>query len=82
MCLQKIEKHKLDMNLTEVEYALTVQDSVLFTADGRVDFRELVKDLASTFHTVLSCARSACETRLRCWAVWACAGGRFAAPPS
>ena len=52
MCLQKIEKHKLDMNLTEVEYAFDGSKILFyFTADGRVDFRELVKDLASTFHT-------------------------------
>lgn len=52
VCLQKIEKHKLDMNLTEVEYAFDGSKILFyFTADGRVDFRELVKDLASTFHT-------------------------------
>ena len=52
MCLQKIEKHKLDMNLTEVEYAFDGSKILLYlTADGRVDFRELVKDLASVFRT-------------------------------
>ncbi len=40
------------MNLTEVEYAFDGSKILFyFTADGRVDFRELVKDLASTFHT-------------------------------
>lgn len=47
-----IKKYKLDMNLTEVEY--TFDNSKLlfyFTADGRIDFRELVKELASIFKT-------------------------------
>lgn len=52
ICLKKIEEHKLDMNLTEVEYTFDSSKIIFyFTADGRVDFRELVKDLASTFHT-------------------------------
>lgn len=52
ICLEKIQKHELDMNLTEVEYAFDGSKILFyFTADGRVDFRELVKDLASTFHT-------------------------------
>ncbi len=50
--LEKIEKHGLPMKLIDVEY--TFDDSKLifyFTADGRIDFRELVKDLASVFKT-------------------------------
>ena len=40
------------MNLTEVEYTFDGSKIIFyFTSDGRVDFRELVKDLASTFHT-------------------------------
>lgn len=51
VCLKKIEKHGLDMSLTEVEYAFDRSKIIFyFTSDGRVDFRELVKDLASTFH--------------------------------
>lgn len=52
ICLQKIEKHKLDMKLIDVEYTFD-NNKILFyfTADGRVDFRELVKDLASVFRT-------------------------------
>ena len=52
ICLEKIAKHKLDMKLVEVEYTFD-QNKILFyfTADGRVDFRELVKDLASVFRT-------------------------------
>ena len=52
VCLKKIEEHKLEMNLTEVEYTFDNSKIVFyFTAEGRVDFRELVKDLSSTFHT-------------------------------
>lgn len=52
ICLEKIEKHKLDMKLTEVVYTFDGSKILFFyTADGRVDFRELVRDLASTFHT-------------------------------
>lgn len=52
VCLQKIKDYKLGMKLVDVEY--TFDNSKLmfyFTADGRVDFRELVKDLASVFRT-------------------------------
>ena len=52
ICLDKIEKHKLQMKLVEVEYTFDGGKILFyFTADGRVDFRELVKDLASVFHT-------------------------------
>lgn len=52
ICLEKIEKHKLEMKLIDVEYTFD-NNKVLFyfTADGRIDFRELVKDLASVFKT-------------------------------
>ncbi|MCX7771518.1 MAG: stage 0 sporulation family protein [Clostridia bacterium] len=52
ICLEKIKKHGLDMKLIDVEYTFD-NNKVLFyfTADGRVDFRELVKDLASVFRT-------------------------------
>ena len=52
ICKTKIAEHKLDMNLVEAEY--TFDNSKLlfyFTSDGRVDFRDLVKDLASVFRT-------------------------------
>ncbi len=52
ICKEKIEKHGLEMKLVAAEY--TFDNSKLlfyFTADGRVDFRELVKDLASVFRT-------------------------------
>lgn len=52
ICLEKIAKHGLEMNLVGVEYAFDGSKILFnFTADGRVDFRELVKDLASVFRT-------------------------------
>jgi cell fate regulator YaaT (PSP1 superfamily) len=52
VCLEKIRKHNLDMKLIDVEYTFD-RGKVLFyfTSDGRVDFRALVKDLASIFRT-------------------------------
>lgn len=51
-CEEKIAKHGLEMKLTEVEYTFDGSKILFyFTADGRVDFRELVKDLASVFKT-------------------------------
>ena len=52
VCLEKIRKHNLEMKLIDVEYTFD-NNKVLFyfTADGRIDFRELVKDLASVFKT-------------------------------
>ena len=52
ICLQKIEQHKLDMKLIDVEYTFDNNKVIFyFTSEGRVDFRELVKDLASIFRT-------------------------------
>lgn len=52
ICEQKIAKHKLGMKLVDVEYTFDGNKILFyFTADGRVDFRELVKDLASVFKT-------------------------------
>ncbi len=52
ICLEKIKKHSLEMKLIDSEYTFD-NNKVLFyfTADGRIDFRELVKDLASVFKT-------------------------------
>ena len=52
ICLEKIRKHELPMKLIDAEYTFD-NNKVLFyfTADGRIDFRELVKDLASVFKT-------------------------------
>lgn len=50
ICLKKIATHKLDMKLVDVEYTFDGSKVLFyFTSDGRVDFRELVKDLASVF---------------------------------
>lgn len=52
ICLKKIECHNLDMKLIDVEYTFDNNKIIFyFTADGRVDFRELVKDLAAIFKT-------------------------------
>lgn len=52
ICLQKVQQHNLDMKLIDVEYTFDNNKIIFyFTADGRVDFRELVKDLASVFKT-------------------------------
>lgn len=52
VCEKMIEDHKLDMKLVNVEYSFDCSRIVFFfTADGRIDFRELVKDLAAHFHT-------------------------------
>ena len=52
ICEQKIKEHKLDMCLTDVEFKFDNSKILFyFTADGRIDFRELVKDLASIYKT-------------------------------
>ncbi|SDN57460.1 Cell fate regulator YaaT, PSP1 superfamily (controls sporulation, competence, biofilm development) [Fictibacillus solisalsi] len=52
LCTEKITEHKLDMKLVDVEYTFDRNKVIFyFTADGRIDFRELVKDLASIFRT-------------------------------
>lgn len=52
ICTEKIAEHKLDMKLVDVEYSFDGSKILFyFTADGRIDFRNLVKDLASIFKT-------------------------------
>ena len=52
ICLEKIQKHELDMKLIDSEYTFDRNKLLFyFTADGRIDFRELVKDLAAVFRT-------------------------------
>lgn len=52
ICQEKIRKHKLEMKLIDVEYTFDGNKILFyFTADGRIDFRELVKDLAAVFRT-------------------------------
>ena len=52
ICLEKIKEHNLEMTLTDVEYKFDNSKLLFFfTADGRIDFRELVKDLAAIYKT-------------------------------
>jgi len=52
LCLEKIKEHNLDMTLTDVEYKFDNSKILFyFTADGRIDFRDLVKDLAAIYKT-------------------------------
>ncbi|MBN2184467.1 MAG: stage 0 sporulation family protein [Candidatus Krumholzibacteriota bacterium] len=52
ICQEKAESHNLDMKLVDVEYQFDVNKiTFYFTSDGRIDFRELVKDLAGIFRT-------------------------------
>ena len=52
ICQEKIRKHGLEMKLVDVEYTFDGNKILFyFTADGRIDFRELVKDLAAVFRT-------------------------------
>lgn len=52
ICAEKIQKHKLDMKLIDVELTFDLNKIIFyFTSEGRVDFRELVKELASIFRT-------------------------------
>lgn len=52
VCNEKVNEHELDMKLVDVEYTFDRNKVIFyFTADGRVDFRELVKDLAAIFRT-------------------------------
>ncbi len=52
ICLERIAERELEMKLVDVEYTFDNAKIIFyFTADGRIDFRELVKDLASVFHT-------------------------------
>lgn len=52
ICERRIKNHALPMNLVDVEFTFDVNKIIFyFTADGRIDFRELVKDLASVFRT-------------------------------
>ena len=52
ICIEKIQKHKMEMKLVDAEYTFDNNKLLFyFTADGRIDFRELVKDSASVFRT-------------------------------
>ena len=65
VCTKKIKEHKLNMNLTDVEFKFDNSKILFyFTADGRIDFRELVKDLAAIYKTRIGgngvCGRELC----------------------
>ncbi len=63
ICLKKIQKNDLPMKLIDVEYTFDVSKIIFyFTAEGRVDFRELVKDLAAVFAPASNCGKSASGT--------------------
>lgn len=52
LCIEKVGKHKLEMNIVDVEYTFDRNKIIFyFTAEGRIDFRDLVKDLAAKFKT-------------------------------
>lgn len=75
IAIKYIKKHKLDMNLTEVEYKFDNSKMLFyFTADGRIDFRELVKDLAAEFKTRIELrqigVRDQVKRLRRKWYVW------------
>ena len=82
ICLEKIRKHGLEMKLIDAEYTFD-NNKVLFyfTADGRIDFRELVKDLAVYSALVSNCADRESEMRQRSEAVSESAEDRCAVTP-
>lgn len=69
ICQEKIRKHELQMKLIDAEYTFDNNKLLFyFTADGRIDFRELVKDLAGrSLRRGSSCARLASGMRRRFW---------------
>ena len=78
---EKIEKHNLAMKLIDCEFSFEGNKVIFyFAAEGRVDFRELVKDLASTFHMRIDCGRWARATKRGFWAASRPAAGNAAAP--
>ena len=82
ICLRKIKNHALPMRLIDVEFTFDVNKIIFyFTADGRIDFRELVRTWRQFFVPVSSCARSVCAMRPRCWAVSAAVAVRCAVQP-
>ena len=73
ICEDKIAVHGLPMKLVDVEYTFDRGKIIFyFTAEGRVDFRELVRDLASVFVRGLSSGKSASVTKQRFWRLGPC----------
>ena len=75
ICEEKVKEHKLDMILTDVEYKFDRSKLLFFfTAEGRIDFRDLVKDLAAIFKTRIELrqigVRDEVRRLRRKWNVW------------
>ena len=75
ICEEKVKEHKLDMTLIDVEYKFDRSKLLFFfTADGRIDFRDLVKDLAAIFKTRIELrqvgVRDEVKRLRRKWHVW------------
>lgn len=67
ICQEKIRQHKLPIKLIEVSYTFDVSKIIFyFTAEGRVDFRELVKDLASVFRTRIELRQIGVRDEAKC----------------
>ena len=80
---ERIKAHGLDMKLVDVEYSFEGNKILFFfTSNGRVDFRELVKDLASLFHTRIELRQIGVRDGAKLLGGLASAGGPSAAPPS
>lgn len=81
IALRKIAEHGLPMKLLEAEYTLDESKLIFsFTADGRVDFRELVKDLASIFRTRIELRQVGVRDEAKLIGGLGPAGGTSAAP--
>ena len=71
ICAQRITAHKLDMKLVSVEYTFDNNKLIAyFTANGRVDFRALVRTWQPSSEPALNSSRSACAMKPRCSAAW------------
>src|SRR5690625_755421 len=65
ICIEKINHHQLEMNLVDVEYTFDRNKVIFyFTAEGRIDFRNLVKDLAALFKTRIELRQRSEERRV------------------
>jgi cell fate regulator YaaT (PSP1 superfamily) len=74
-CLKRIEEHKLAMKLVETEYSFDKGKLIFyFTSDGRVDFRELVKDLAKLFRTRIELRQIGVRDEARMFGGYGCCG--------
>ena len=70
ICRELIEKHKLEMKLVDVECSFEGNKILFFfTADGRVDFRELVKDLAGVFRTRIELRQIGVRDEAKIWSL-------------